>query len=170
MARLARAFKPFQHGKRIAFYFATGGEMDPNLLIAHAREVKKQCYFPVLRDRPSRSMWFAELKPEGRTEPNRFNIQEPAQYHRHIVMPWGLDLIFLPLVAFDLHGNRLGMGGGFYDRTLAYRQHRTFWKGPRLIGLAHEFQRVDELPRKAWDIPLDGVITEKSIYLFRTSG
>ncbi len=70
----------------------------------------------------------------------------------------------MPLVAFDEHGNRVGMGGGFYDRTLAYLQHRQFWKKPTLLGLAHELQKVARIESQRWDIPLDGIITEKKHY------
>ena len=69
-----------------------------------------------------------------------------------------------PLVAFDVSGNRVGMGGGFYDRTLAYLQHRRYWRKPVLAGLAHEIQKVAQLDTQSWDIPLDYVITEKQIY------
>jgi 5-formyltetrahydrofolate cyclo-ligase len=58
------------------------------------------------------------------------------------------------------------MGGGYYDRTLSFRLKRKHWKGPKLIGLAHDFQCIDTLPRNPWDIPLDGVITERHFYQF----
>ncbi len=164
MKRLASAYTAFRHSHRIAFYFAADGEMDPAPLVKHARHSGKRCFFPVLRNRPSRSLWFAEHKIEGRLKNNRFGIPEPASHHKHISMPWGLDLIFVPLVAFDTQGNRLGMGGGFYDRTLAFRKNRHHWPGPRLVGLAHECQRVDDLQAKPWDIQLDAIITEKKIY------
>jgi len=96
--------------------------------------------------------------------PNRFGIPEPPLKHRHIRMPWGLELILLPLVAFDSDCNRLGMGGGFYDRTLAYLRHRCCWRRPRLIGVAHECQRVEGLPVNEWDVALDAVITERRVY------
>ena len=70
----------------------------------------------------------------------------------------------MPLVAFDEHGNRLGMGGGFYDRSLAFMQHRKQWHSPHLIGLAHELQKISELPCESWDIPLNMIATEKTIY------
>ena len=95
---------------------------------------------------------------------NRFGIQEPACSPRHWVRAWQLDLILLPLVAFDESGNRLGMGGGFYDRSLAYRQSRTHSRRPRLIGLAHELQRVEQLATNSWDIPLDMIATEKRVF------
>lgn len=167
MACNATSYRPLQHSKRIAFYFATNGEMDPLSLIDRARAAGKHCYFPVLRERPSKSLWFAELKTGQAMKPNRFGIPEPAEHHKHITMPWGLDLIILPLVAFDLAGNRLGMGGGFYDRTLSFKLTRSHWRGPKLIGLAHEFQMVRRLPAQPWDIPLDAVITEKQLYRFK---
>ena len=68
----------------------------------------------------------------------------------------------MPLVAFDEGGNRLGMGGGFYDASLASRSHRAQWGRPVLIGLAHEFQKVDALNVDSWDVPLDGILTDKT--------
>jgi 5-formyltetrahydrofolate cyclo-ligase len=70
----------------------------------------------------------------------------------------------MPLVAFDEQGNRLGMGGGFYDRTLAYLRQREQWRRPLLIGLAHECQKVPSLESQRWDIPLDAIFTEAAVY------
>jgi len=70
----------------------------------------------------------------------------------------------MPLVAFDEYGNRIGMGGGFYDRTLAYLQHRQLWRKPVLMGLAYEIQKMKKLESQSWDIPLNSVVTEKEIY------
>ena len=74
--------------------------------------------------------------------------------------------MLVPLVAFDGAGNRLGMGGGFYDRTFAYLRTRAVWKRPQLIGVAYEFQRLEALPVQTWDIPLQGIATEKRLYNF----
>jgi 5-formyltetrahydrofolate cyclo-ligase len=73
------------------------------------------------------------------------------------------------LVGFDEHGNRLGMGGGFYDRMFAYRRMRSSWGGPQLLGLAHSCQKVEVLPVKSWDIPLNGIVTDAECILFSTS-
>jgi 5-formyltetrahydrofolate cyclo-ligase len=70
----------------------------------------------------------------------------------------------MPLVGFDANCNRLGMGGGFYDRTLAYLRLRRCWRRPLLIGIAHECQRVERLETNTWDVPLDLVVTEERIY------
>ena len=72
----------------------------------------------------------------------------------------------MPLVGFDLNGYRLGMGGGFYDTSLAYLRRRSAWKKPFLMGIAYECQKVETLPRDPWDIPLDAVLTEKKLYRF----
>jgi len=74
-----------------------------------------------------------------------------------------LDVVFLPLVGFDAHGVRLGMGGGYYDRAFAFRRWRTAWRSPRLIGLAYSFQQVESLTAAAHDVRLDTVITEERI-------
>ena len=77
-----------------------------------------------------------------------------------------LDLVLVPLVGFDDQGTRLGMGGGFYDRSFATRLFRRYWRKPRLIGVAYELQRVAHLDRQPWDVALDGVVTEQRLYLF----
>jgi 5-formyltetrahydrofolate cyclo-ligase len=76
-----------------------------------------------------------------------------------------LDLILLPLVAFDESGQRLGMGGGFFDRSLAFLAWRQHWRKPHLIGLAYDFQKVAALPREPWDVPLDAVVTDQNVYV-----
>jgi len=157
----------FLRGARIAFYLPMDGEIDPTLLIEQARAMNKRCFLPVLNPLTPGRLWFA---PYGEDEPlhyNRFNIPEPVLKGKHMVPAWALDLILLPLVAFDAQGNRLGMGGGFYDRTLAFLSRRRHWRKPRLLGLAYEFQKVPALHREPWDIPLHGIVTERGFY--RTS-
>ncbi|MET0067503.1 MAG: 5-formyltetrahydrofolate cyclo-ligase [Candidatus Thiodiazotropha sp.] len=166
MCRLARNHRAFRHSRRIAFYHAVSGEMDPGPLLGDAFEAGKQVFLPVLRQRPANSLWFAPMKRDASMQNNRFAIPEPVFHHRHLVMPWSLDLVFVPLVAFDPAGHRVGMGGGYYDRTFAFKHQRKHLRGPRLIGLAHEFQRMDDLEHHPWDVPLDAVITESAIHEF----
>jgi 5-formyltetrahydrofolate cyclo-ligase len=166
LQRLAANYAPFRHSRRIAFYLASQGEIDPGLLMQQALKAGKQAYLPVLRQRPEHGLWFAPYRTGDPLYNNRYLIPEPAIHRCRPVMPWAIDLIFMPLVAFDEYGNRLGMGGGYYDRTLAFKRLRRHWRGPKLIGLAHELQRVDQLPTEPWDIPMDAVITEQNIYHF----
>lgn len=74
-----------------------------------------------------------------------------------------LDLIFLPLVAFDAAGWRLGSGAGFYDRSLSHLGIGRVWRRPKLIGIGYEFQRVERLEPRPWDIPMDGVVTDERL-------
>jgi len=154
----------FLRSARIALYLPMDGEIDPTLLIERARGMNKQYFLPVLNPLTPGRLWFA---PYGEDEPlhcNRFNIPEPAIKGKHMVPAWALDLILSPLVAFDAQGNRLGMGGGFYDRTLAFLARRRHWRKPRLLGLAYEFQKVATLHREPWDVPLQGIVTERAFY------
>ncbi len=163
--RIAR-LTAFQHSRRVAFYLSNDGEIDLRPLIERAIGTGKRCFLPVLRRHPALSLWFAEYESKAELNRNRFGIAEPVLQKRKISMPWGLDLVFVPLVGFDLAGNRLGMGGGYYDRTLSYLRHRHYWKAPPLIGVAHECQKVDALIAKPWDIALDAVVTEQAFYPF----
>ena len=156
----------FQHSRRIAFYLTADGEIDLCPAIQRAKRTGKRCFLPVLRRRPALSLWFVEYDSNTRLNPNRFGIHEPVLRKHKVTMPWGLDLILKPLVGFDLKGNRLGMGGGYYDRTLSYLRHRYYWQAPPLIGVAHECQKVDALTARPWDIPLDAVVTEHTVYPF----
>jgi len=153
-----------QRSCRIAVYLSEDGELDLGPLIARARLYGKHIFLPVLRARPERALWFCEHRLGEPLRENRFGIAEPELRRRPPVPPWGLDLILMPLVGFDARGNRLGMGGGFYDRTLAYLQRRAHWRRPVLLGVAHECQRLERLDQRPWDIPLNGVITEARIY------
>ena len=156
----------FQRSKHIAFYLPNDGEIDPAPLLAKARAMGKKCYLPVLSPTWHNRLWFAPYDKNTRLTLNSFRIAEPACNWRQMRPPWTLDLILTPLVAFDDQGNRLGMGGGFYDRTLAYLQQRQHWCKPRLIGVAHEFQKIKRLDHQPWDVPLHGAVTEKNFYPF----
>ena len=152
----------FRNSRRIACYLANDGEIDPAHAVTAAWAMRKQVYLPVLSPF-QRKLYFAPYIPGMDLLLNRFGIPEPACRPVEWVTAWQLDLMLLPLVAFDDKGNRLGMGGGFYDRTLAYRQSRTHSIKPRLIGLAHELQHEQALSANSWDIPLDMIATEERV-------
>lgn len=157
----------FRRSRHIAFYLANDGEIDPAILLAHAQQLGKQCYLPVITGWPANRMHFQRLVPGQRWVTNRFGIREPLVDPGLQARPWRLDLVLMPLVGFDEAGNRLGMGGGFYDRTFAYRRRRQHWIGPRLLGLAHHCQKVAQLPTASWDIPLDGIVSDQQIILLK---
>lgn len=166
-ARMLCNHPRFRNAQRIAVYLSADGELDTQALIARGWEMGKQLYLPVLLPQGENRLWFARYAPDTALQPNRFNILEPAHPTRTRVAPLGLDLVLTPLVAFDTHGHRLGMGGGFYDRSFAYLlRHRT-WLRPRLIGLAYDFQKQSSLSSQRWDVPLHAVATDHQLYIFR---
>ena len=151
----------FRRARHIALYLPNDGEIDPRLILRAAQRRGKKTYLPVLSAWPRTKMVFQQVRHGEKFRPNRFRIPEPhinAAKQRTI---WALDLIFLPLVGFDDTGGRLGMGGGFYDRSLAYQARRKAWQKPVLLGLAHECQKVGRLAQASWDVPLQGTVTEK---------
>lgn len=158
----------FRVSRRIACYLPDDGEIDPGIAVERLRAMKKQVYLPVLSRLAHEQLWFAPAAPDGSFAPNRFGIPEPRVPARRLLRAQQLDLVLLPLVAFDARGNRLGRGAGFYDRSLAFRRHRRFLAKPHVLGLAHDLQRVDALPTDAWDVPLDGIVTDRAVYLADT--
>ncbi len=162
--RIARS-RTFKQSKHIAFYLPNDGEMDLTLLIQHAWQTGKQCYLPVLAQPNTQRLWFIPYFPDSKLINNRFGIPEPVHSSKaRLRKTLSLDLILMPLVAFDEQGNRVGMGGGFYDRTLAFLQQRQYWHKPGLVGVAYEFQKQQQLNTNNWDVPLQAVATEKNFY------
>lgn len=153
--------------RRIALYLAADGELDPRPLVERLRKLNKRLYLPVLKPGPCNALWFSEFRPGDRLRSNHFGIPEPDIRRRKPVAPWSLDLMLVPLVAFDSAGVRMGMGGGYYDRTLAYQLKHKRYLRPALIGFAHHLQRVEKLTQQRWDVPLHGVITEQGYQSFQ---
>lgn len=167
LAEQLAAHRLFHLAQRIAFYLPNDGEIDLGYLMEYAWQQHKQCYLPVLGPRNGRRMWFLPYRSDTQLIPNRFGIPEPAHSRRdRLFSPMSLDLVLMPLVAFDRTGNRVGMGGGFYDRTFGFRRYRRHWQRPWLLGTAYDFQQVDQVDSAAWDVPLDGIATERGIQRF----
>lgn len=156
----------FRGANSVAGYLPVQGEADPTPVLAHALATGKQVYLPVLSSLRRGGLCFARFDARIGLRRNRLGIPEPVHHPRGLARGLALDLVLTPLVAYDARGNRLGMGGGFYDRTFAYLTHRTHWRRPVLIGYAYAFQQVHALDRESWDVPLSGVVTENGLMLF----
>ncbi|MDF1763814.1 MAG: 5-formyltetrahydrofolate cyclo-ligase [Oleibacter sp.] len=147
----------------IALYLTNDGEIDTALFLKRAIQRKQRIYLPVLHPCYRGRLAFIRYQPH--TTPmtiNRFGIKEPDFALNKRVSARFISVICLPLVAFDKTGNRLGMGGGFYDRTLAFMAGSG--QKPKVIGCAYEFQRVAKIPTESWDIPLDYIATDAQVY------
>ncbi|MEQ1801922.1 MAG: 5-formyltetrahydrofolate cyclo-ligase [Gammaproteobacteria bacterium] len=149
--------------RNIALYLPAGGELDCTPLAVQAWDRGRQVFLPLITGRTLR---FAPFHPGSELRANRFGIPEPVTPRRSWRTACQLDVVVAPLVGFDEHGRRLGMGGGFYDRTLAFLLRRSLRRRPHFIALAFEMQKITELHSDAWDVDLDAVITESAIYRF----
>jgi 5-formyltetrahydrofolate cyclo-ligase len=156
-----RALPEFRRAQRVALYLAFDGEPSLAPLIDAAKRQRKQLYVPVLR---GMNMTFAELAPGGTLAVNFFGIMEPKLGTK--LDARDLDLVLTPLVAFDDHGVRVGVGRGYYDRCFRFLRHRSHWRRPKLLGVAYELQRVPPLVPSTWDVPLWGVVTEVGVQRF----
>lgn len=161
LAQHVLCHRQFQRARRIGLYLAVQGEMAVDELIERAWAAGKEVYLPVLLPYRYNRLWFAPHRPAQPLKPNRFGIPEPDVPASAMLNPRALDLVLVPLVAFDAAGHRLGMGGGYYDRTFAFLRTRRHWRRPLLMGSAYEFQCVtDGLRPNPWDVPLAAVATE----------
>lgn len=154
------AFAPVVEAHTIALYLSFDGELDTRPLIEELWRAGKKVYLPALHPFSPGNLLFLRYFPDSDLVLNQFKIHEPVLDVRHVLPLYRLDVLITPLVAFDSSGQRFGMGGGFYDRTLQnWRKHGLF-----PVGYAHDCQRVDSLPVEKWDIPLPAVVTPTAIW------
>ncbi|MBG2875076.1 5-formyltetrahydrofolate cyclo-ligase [Proteus alimentorum] len=151
-----------KQAQTIALFLSFDGEIDTSPLISQLWTLNKQVCLPVLHPFHRHHLLFLRYDPTTHLVKNRFNIFEPPLNVNNIIPISDIDIIFTPLVAFDEFGQRLGMGGGFYDRTLENWQQQSFYP----MGLAHTCQQVKPLPSADWDIPLPEIITPNKIWSF----
>lgn len=143
-----------RQAQHIALYLSFDGEISTALLIQTLWQQGKSVYLPVLHPFSAGNLLFLRYRAQTPLHINQFGIQEPRLDVRQVLPLNELDIIFTPLVAFDQQGNRLGMGGGFYDRTLQQWQQKSFIP----VGLAHQCQQVERLPTENWDIRLERIL------------
>jgi 5-formyltetrahydrofolate cyclo-ligase len=157
--------KDKNHTKKqhIAIYLSNDGELDTSLLINDLLDEGHAIYLPVIHPFNGATLLFQRYEKNSPMRANRYGIFEPKLNCTQICPLPMLNYLLMPLVAFDDQGNRLGMGGGFYDRTLA-QLHQQDWQQPQLIGLAHDCQKVAALPIESWDVPLKTIITPNKTY------
>ena len=146
-----------QDGQKIALYLENDGEISPKHIHNFLKKQGIGIYLPIL---VGKSLKFAKLG--NKFKKNKFGIDEPVA--TKVLNAEQLDVIFIPLVGFDKNKNRIGMGSGFYDRTLSFKKNQTNYSNPKLYGLAFDCQKVDKIDVQPWDIKLYAIITPTSTY------
>ncbi|MDA0977186.1 MAG: 5-formyltetrahydrofolate cyclo-ligase [Proteobacteria bacterium] len=157
---LAR-YRPFQRARRVAFYYPTEEEVDTRPAMTMAAETGKEIYLPVINTARWRqaTLLFQRYQPgQSELKANRFGIPEPVHRPGESIRGQEMDLVCVPLVGFNAACDRIGMGGGYYDRAFA----TPSWRGTWLLGLAFSCQQAEFEPRPH-DVRLNVVLTEKGI-------
>ena len=152
------------NSRHIAVYLPADGEIDTWPLIELLWSLGKTTYLPVLVPFSGQRLWFSAYARDDTLVTNRYGILEPERVHYRRIRIHALDLVMTPLVAFDTAGNRLGMGGGYYDCSFRFLKQRQYLRKPRLLGLAYEFQRTSRISPQPWDVPLDAIATDNGVY------
>ena len=162
---LAKKLQANEHvitAKSIALYLANDGELNLAPFISWCWQQEKEVYLPVVHPFSKGHLLFLRYSADSIMTVNKYGIKEPKLDIRHILPTQQLDIILTPLVAFDKSGARIGMGGGYYDRTLAKWHHNYLTNEqskPYPIGIAHNCQQIEKVPTELWDIPLPEIIT-----------
>ncbi|TAM58230.1 MAG: 5-formyltetrahydrofolate cyclo-ligase [Rhodanobacter sp.] len=145
---------------RVAGYWASDGELPLNLVIPPLAARGQQFLLPVVS--PGKRLRFARWQSGEAVQPNRYGIPEPVA-PGELLEPFQLDLVFLPLLGFDRRGQRLGTGGGYYDRSFAFLKKQVRPTEPLLVGIAYAFQELPRIEAEAWDVALDFIATDREL-------
>lgn len=161
VARSLARLPEFMIDPQVAGYWAVRGEVPLNLAIAPLALRGQRYFLPVLDEHVPRGLRFAEFSSGTAVVANRFGIPEPCDTEMRAGKQ--LDVVLVPLLAFDGRGNRLGTGGGFYDTTFAFLRDQSRPARPLLVGIGYAFQQVESLGVESWDVTLDYVATEHEL-------
>lgn len=159
----------FKQAKNIALYWPRADEASTLPILELAINLNKNCYLPVLHPDSNNLLLFLPYNHSTILTLNKYGIPEP-EFHNNCKQALDVSqfaIIFIPLVAFDKVGNRLGMSKGYYDATLEKMlesPHR-----PLCLGVAYALQEVEAVPQDPWDVQLDGVVTELGIKVFNSN-
>jgi len=160
LRRMLEQLPEYFTDSHVAGYWAVDGELPLNLAIPPLATRGQQFLLPVLQ--PDRQLLFATWQTGEPVEPNRYGIPEPVA-PAAARAPEEIELVLVPLLGFDRRGNRIGYGGGYYDRSFAFLQSRRRPTEPLLVGVAYAFQELPRIEPEAWDVPLDFVATDREL-------
>ena len=146
----------FFSSRLIACYLPMRDEVDTRDIIERGWCANKRIFAPVMRAHGK--MLFREIQPDSLLQQNSFGLWEPIE--GETISPRNLDMVVTPTVAFDRQNNRIGMGGGYFDRCFSFLRQRKQWLHPKLVGVAFACQEVEKITPNVWDVRLSGVFCE----------
>jgi 5-formyltetrahydrofolate cyclo-ligase len=150
------ASREFYASAFVGCYLPMQDEVDTREIIEAGWRANKRIFIPVLRSKGE--MFFCEVLPDTELERNSFGVWEPTR--GFLIAPQKLDVVITPTVSFDKNNNRIGMGGGYFDRCFSFLRYRKHWIHPKLIGVAFQCQAVEKITPNPWDIRLYRVISD----------
>lgn len=139
----------FQQSKKMAAYIPFKNEIDLSSFFEKAWALEKEIYLPCVGDGP---LSFRKYTQDSIVKKSSWGVLEPVD--GELIEPFELDLVLVPLLAFDKSGNRIGFGAGHYDRTFANHPATL-----RLIGVGYDWQCIDQVPEDGWDVRLLEVVS-----------
>lgn len=149
----------FRRSENIACYISTDHEVDTSSIIARAWAMKKSVFAPVLGKK--NQLRFRELSDKSTLKRDHFDLWQPVD--GEFIPPGRLDVVIAPLVCFDRDNNRIGMGGGYFDRTFSFLKDRKYLHHPKLVGLGFDCQKIEKIPANPWDVRLFAVVTNEIV-------
>ena len=149
----------------VAVYKSFSGELPTSAIIQKLWQLGFNTVLPVLHPFAKGHLLFLHYGPDTPMTTNKYGIAEPELNAQYVVPLSNIQILLMPLVGFDSQGNRLGMGGGYYDRTLA-QWHNGNRPNLSPIGLSYNEQQVEKIPVESWDIPLPEIITPAQHWRF----
>jgi len=152
-------------GFRISAFWPFDGEPDLRPALRTLHEQGHSVFLPLIPRQAGASLEMHRWEPDSELASGELGILEPAA--RDATPPGDLDLVLVPLVAWDPQGHRLGMGAGYYDRYLGSVMGQS---RPVRAGVAYSVQRSDSLPTDDWDVPLHSILTEAGWTRFTPPG
>jgi len=170
LVAIAANMERLKSAQRVAIYLTNDGELGTNQLINWCWQHNIKTALPLVHPFSKGNLLFVDYHDNSVLIKNKYGIPEPTLQKNDIVLLEEIDIVFTPLVAFDLLGARLGMGGGYYDRTLAAwfdaKKSGTTLPYSYPIGIAHDCQQVEQIDSQDWDVPLPEIITPTQHHIF----
>lgn len=144
---------------KVAVYLSTDGEISLHHVIKKLWRKQVKCFLPVIAPKTGMLAFIAYSKSQTLTK-NCYDISEPGYRRSKVYSIDKMNIILMPLVGFDRQGNRLGMGGGYYDKALGEKNYCASIRNKKVVGVAHTLQKVKHIPCANWDIKPELILTE----------